>query len=475
MKLAALTTGILLLSGCTVGPDFTPPTVNSPQGWPQGHAAGRIVERGLQPQWWQIFHDDTLTALVEQSARSNLDLQAAGARLLQAQAEHQVVTGESLPSLDATASFQHARNSQNGLQDISGLAGKKAWSVWQPGIGAAWELDMWGRLRRLKESSAARVEASDDQRRAVLLTVQAATVSDYVQLRSVQLQRDISLQNLDIARHSLKLTGIRLADGVATQLEVAQARAQVASVESMLPMLEQQQAHLMNSLSFMLGENPGALTRRLAGSRPLPLTPPEVPVGLPSELAQRRPDIRAAEAQLHAATADVGVATADFYPSITLTGNIGLQAMQFSQLGNWGSRLYSVGPSLTLPIFEGGRLRGQLALKKARQQEAAIHFQRTVLKAWHEVNDAMVDYDTYQRQRSQLATLVENDRIALAAASKQYEAGATDFLNVLTMQKELLASQQALVKSDADVSLALVRLYQALGGGWENGIAGNQR
>lgn len=469
MKLTALATSILLLSGCMVGPDFTPPAVSSPQTWPQGHAPGRIAERELQPQWWQIFHDDTLTALVEQSARSNLDVQAAGARLLQAQAEHRVVTGESLPSVDATASHQRARNSQNGLQDISGLGGKKAWSVWQPGIGASWELDMWGRLRRERESSAARVEVSDDQRRAVLLTVQAATVSDYFQLRSVQLQRDISLQNLDIARHSLKLTGIRMDDGVATRLEVAQAQAQVASVESTLPILEQQEAHLMNSLSFLLGENPGALTERLAGSRPLPLTPPEVPVGLPSELAQRRPDIRAAEAQLHAATADIGVATADFYPSITLSGNVGLQAMQFSQLGNWGSRLYSFGPSLNLPIFEGGRLRGQLALKKAQQQEAAIHFQSTVLKAWHEVSDAMVDYDTYQRQRSQLATLVENDRIALAAASKQYEAGATDFLNVLTMQKELLASQQEQVKSDANVSLALVRLYQALGGGWESG------
>lgn len=469
MKLTALAISILLLSGCMVGPDFTPPAVKSPQAWPQGHAPGRIAERELQPQWWQIFHDDTLTALVEQSARSNLDVQAAGARLLQAQAEHRVVTGESLPSVDATASYQRARNSQHGLQDISGLGGKKAWSVWQPGIGASWELDMWGRLRRERESSAARVEVSDDQRRAVLLTVQAATVSDYFQLRSVQLQRDISLQNLDIARHSLKLTGIRMDDGVATRLEVAQAQAQVASVESTLPILEQQETHLMNSLSFLLGENPGVLTERLAGSRPLPLTPPEVPVGLPSELAQRRPDIRAAEAQLHAATADIGVATADFYPSITLSGNVGLQAMQFSQLGNWGSRLYSFGPSLNLPIFEGGRLRGQLALKKAQQQEAAIHFQSTVLKAWHEVSDAMVDYDTYQRQRSQLATLVENDRIALAAASKQYEAGATDFLNVLTMQKELLASQQEQVKSDANVSLALVRLYQALGGGWESG------
>lgn len=467
MKSIGLTLSILLLSGCTVGPDFKAPVVKSPGAWPQGKAESRIVEKGLQPQWWGIFHDDTLTALIEQSAQVNLDLQAAGARLLQAQAERSVVTGESWPSVTGSASYQRARNSQTGLQDISGLEGKKAYSVWQPGIGLSWEFDMWGQLKREKESSSARVEVSENLRRAVLLSIQTETASDYLQLRSVQLQRETTLQNLAVANHSLKLISIRMSDGVATQLEVAQAQAQVASVGSRLPILEQQQAHLVNALSYLLAEQPGALTQRLAGVKPLPLTPPEVPVGLPSELVQRRPDIRSAEAQLHAATADIGVATADFYPHITLTGNVGLQAMQFNQLGSWGSHLYSFGPGLTLPIFEGGRLRGQLALKKAQQQEASIHFQSTVLKAWHEVDDAMVDYDTYQRQRRQLQTVVENERSALAAASKQYVAGATDFLNVLTTQKDLLAAQQDWVMSDANVSLALVHLYKALGGGWE--------
>jgi NodT family efflux transporter outer membrane factor (OMF) lipoprotein len=466
MKNAGLTLSVLLLSGCMVGPDFNAPVVKSPPTWPQGKAVSHVVEQGLDPHWWNIFHDDTLTALIAESAQGNLDIQAAGARLLQAQAENSVVTGESLPPVTGSASYQRARNSQNGLQDISGLGGKEAYSVWQPGVGISWEVDMWGRLRRARESAGARVEVSEDLRRAVLTGIQAETASDYFRLRSVQLQRENALQDLDIARHSLKLTGIRMADGVATQLEVAQAQAQVAAVGSTLPVLEQQEAHLINALSYLLGKEPGALTQRLRGARPLPLTPPEVPVGLPSELAQRRPDIRAAEAQLHAATADIGVATADFYPRITLTGNVGIQAMQFSQLGNWGSQLYSFGPGLTLPIFEGGRLRGQLALKKAQQQEASLHFQSTVLKAWHEVDDAMVDYDTGQRQRSQLKIRVDNDSAALDAASKQYVAGATDFLNVLVMQKELIAARQTLVVSDASVSLALVRLYKALGGGW---------
>ncbi|WP_455813225.1 efflux transporter outer membrane subunit [Pseudomonas graminis] len=471
MKRTGLLVSIMLLSGCMVGPDFSAPSVKSPEAWRQSSGASQLTEHGLRPQWWRIFHDDTLTALIEQAAQANLDVQAAGARLLQAQAEYGSVTGESLPAVTGSAFYQRARNSQTGLQDISGLNGKQAYSVWQSGVGVSWELDMWGRLRRAKESSAARVEVSEDLRRAVLLSIQTETASDYFQLRRVQWQQENARQNLAVANHSLKLTTIRMADGVATQLDVAQAQAQVASVESTLPLLEQQQAHLINALSYLLGEQPGALTPRLAAIRTLPLTPPEVPVGLPSQLAQRRPDIRAAEAQLHAATADTGVATANLYPSITLSGNVGLQAMQFSKLGDWGSHLFSVGPGLTLPIFEGGRLKSQLALKKAQQQEAGIHFQSTVLKAWHEVDDAMVDYETYQRQRRQLKAMVDNDNAALTAASQQYVAGATDFLNVLTMQKELLAAQQALVMSDADVSLALVRLYKALGGGWEEDAA----
>lgn len=471
MRIAGLTLSVFLLSGCMVGPDFNAPEVKSPPTWRQGTAQSQIVEQGLEPHWWDIFRDDQLTALIEGAAQGNLDIQAAGARLLQAQAEYRVVTGETLPSVSGSASYQRARNSQNGLQDISGLDGKKAYSTWQPAVGVSWEVDMWGRLRRARESAGAHVDVSDDLRRAVLIGIQAETASDYFLLRSVQLQRENALKDLDIAGHSLKLIRIRMANGVATQLDIAQAQSQVAAVESTLPVLEQQEAHLINALSYLLGKEPGALAQQLRGTRPLPLTPPNVPVGLPSELAQRRPDIRAAEAQLHAATADIGVATADLYPRITLTGNVGLQAMQFGQLGNWGSQLYSFGPSLTLPVFEGGRLRGQLALKKAQQQEAGLHFQNTVLKAWHEVDDAMVDYDTGQRQRSQLQIRVNNDSTALEAASKQYVAGETDFLNVLVMQKELIAARQRLVISDADVSLALVRLYKALGGGWSEGIS----
>ena len=316
------------------------------------------------------------------------------------------------------------------------------------------------------ESANASVEASAELRRDVQLSIQAETARDYIQLRSVQAQRNTTEQNLVLARHSLKLTAVKMRDGVATRLEGAEAQAQVALIQARLPILDQQQSRLINALSFLLGEQLGALNAELVAAKALPLTPAKVPVGLPSELTRRRPDIRAAEAKLHAATANIGIATTDFYPRLTLSGDVGLQAMQFSQLGSWGAHYFSFGPSLTLPIFEGGRLRGQLALRKAQQQEAAIHFQSTVLKAWHEVDDAMVDYDTYQQQRNQLKIMVDNDRLALIAAQQQYVGGATDFLNVLTVQKALLNAQQALVVSNAEVSLSIVQLYKALGGGW---------
>ncbi|MEG3133848.1 efflux transporter outer membrane subunit [Rouxiella sp. T17] len=466
MKTACLVISISLLSGCMVGPNFTPPKSETPATWRQGKAESQTAATEISAQWWSLFHDPLLTRLIERASQSNLDLRAASARLLQAQAARQIISGDSTPTVTGAASYQRARNSQKGLQDISGLDGKKAYSVWQPGVDVSWELDMWGRVRRELESANASVEASAELRRDVQLSIQAETARDYIQLRSVQAQRNTTEQNLALAQHSLKLTAVKMRDGVATRLEGAEAQAQVALIQARLPILDQQQSRLINALSFLLGEQPGALNAELSAVKALPLTPAKVPVGLPSELTRRRPDIRAAEAKLHAATADIGIATADFYPRLTLSGDVGLQAMQFSQLGSWGAHYFSFGPSLTLPIFEGGRLRGQLALRKAQQQEAANHFQSTVLKAWHEVDDAMVDYDTYQQQRNQLKIMVDNDRLALNAAQQQYVGGATDFLNVLTVQKELLNAEKALVVSDAEVSLSIVQLYKALGGGW---------
>ncbi|CAB3788908.1 putative efflux pump outer membrane protein TtgC [Paraburkholderia ultramafica] len=473
--IARVATGVLLtmLAGCIVGPDYHESKAALPAHWAdqvtQGTPAyhSRTVPDDVDARWWTVFSDAELSSLVERVAGANLDVKVATQRLMQARAARGVTGADALPALQGSASYQHSRSSQNGLVDISGLNGKSDYNLWQPGIDASWELDLWGRVRREIESADASVQVSADLRRDVLLSAMAETASDYIQLRGVQAQQVIVRENLEIARQNLKLTQIRFADGVATHLETAEAAAQVSENEARLPALENQRVHLINALSFLLGEPPRTLEHELDTVQPIPPVPPRVPVGLPSQLAERRPDIREAEARLHAATADIGVAVGDFYPRITLSANLGLQATHFGDLGEWSSRMFGVGPALTVPIFEGGRLKGQLELRKAQQREAMIEYQRAVLNAWHEVDNAMSDYDTRQTRHEKLDAAVAQDQVALENARRQYVAGATDFLNVLTVQRDLLDTQQASVVSTTDVSLSLVGLFKALGGGWE--------
>lgn len=500
-RCAAVATAVALLTGftltaCTVGPDFHAPQVTVPARWQTD--AGAALQRGasgsggasvtgshatatttaaavpvrtsadpVDPQWWRIFNDAELSSLIDRVAGANLDVGVATTRLMQARAALRVTGAAALPSVEGTASYQHARGSQNGLVDISGLDGKHDYNVWQPGLDATWELDLWGRVRRATEAAQASAEAAADLRRDVLLSALAETARDYVELRGVQAEQAITQQNLDIARHGLALTQIRVHDGVATHLDVAEAAAQVAGVEALLPSLEQRRVHLVNALSALLAKPPHALDSELLQAGAIPPMPPVAPLGLPSELAERRPDIRAAQAQWHAATADIGVAIGDLYPRLTLSANIGLQTLHAGDLDEWSSRVFGVGPALSVPIFEGGRLRGRLELRRAQQQEAALHFQQTVLRALHEIDDALTDYAGSQSSGQRLAEAVAQNRIALDNAQRQYVAGTVDYLTVLSVQRNLLATQQALVSKTADVSVSLVRLYKALGGGWE--------
>jgi NodT family efflux transporter outer membrane factor (OMF) lipoprotein len=458
------------LVGCaTVGPDFQRPAAGLPDHWAVGaeRTSNDTDPVDIDARWWKAFNDPELSSLVERAAAANLDVKAATTRWMQARAARRMTGADAEPSVSGTASYQHARSSQNGLLDISGLDGKKDYNVWQPQLDASWEADLWGRVRREIEASDARIEASAELRRGVLLSVFAETARDYLQLRGVQAQQSIVQQNLDMARHGLRLTQIRFADGVSSSLETAEASAQVSAIEAKLPSLENDRVRLVNALSYLLGEPPRALEHELQAVAPIPPGPARVPPGLPSELAERRPDIREAEARLHAATADIGVAVGDFYPRITLSAGFGLQAMHAGDLDQWRSHTFGIGPALNVPIFEGGRLKGQLALRKAQQQEAMIHFQRTVLGAWHEVDDAISEYGALQQRHDKLAATVDQDRIALENANRQYVAGVTDFLQVLTVQRDLLAAQQALAVSSTDVSTSLVSLYKALGGGWQ--------
>ena len=461
---------MLSLSACTVGPDFHKPQPTQITEWskPSKAATSQVLAETMKERWWEVFNDPKLSALTQRALTDNLDLKLAGSRLQQSRAVRQVITANRYPNTAATGSYTRKRNSGEGLSDPSGHNGQSAFNLWDAGFSASWELDLWGRVRRETEAADANLEVAENDRRGVLLSVLAETAQDYIQLRGVQNTRLVTEQNLNVARHSLKLSQLRLADGVATDLDVAEAAAQVAAIESRLPALEQRQWQLINALSLLMGEPPQALAAELSTDAPVPQTPRQVAIGLPSQLAERRPDIRQAEARLHAATASIGVAKGDFYPRITLSGNVGSQAMQLSDFGSWGSRAFGIGPQFSLPLFDGGRLRGVLNLREAQQQEAAIAYQQTVLRAWHEIDDQLTAYNASQLRRDSLAEAVRQNQIALQTAQQQYVEGVVDFVNVLTVQGALLATQEQWVESSTGVSLAMVGLYKALGGGWES-------
>jgi len=467
-RLLGLATLALALSACQVGHDFHSPASTAQVDWlpTQGQqAASHPRNAPINERWWEVFGDPLLSSLVDRATTANLDLKIASTRLEQSRAARQVVAGDQLPNASAGMSYQRARNSSEGLADPSGLNGKSAFNLWDGGLDVFWEIDLWGRVKREVEAADASVAVADNDRRGVLLSVQAQTARDYLQLRGVQDTLAVTRDNLKVSRNSQELSNVRLASGVATHLDVAQASAQVATVEARIPLLEQREAQLINALSLLLAQTPRTLQSELVKAASRAPLPAEIPVGLPSELAQRRPDIRQAEARMQVAAASVGVAEGDFYPRIVLSGNAGFQSMQLADFGSWGARQFGIGPQLSVPIFEGGRLRGMLHLREAQEQEAALNYQKTVLRAWQEIDDSMSLYNASQLQQGKLQDAVAQNQIALSTAKEQYKAGAVDFVNVLTVQRALLSSQEQLVDSSTAQNLALVGLYKSLGGG----------
>ncbi|MBV9248923.1 MAG: efflux transporter outer membrane subunit, partial [Acetobacteraceae bacterium] len=477
---------VVLLGGCTVGPDFIPPKWASPGSWFGGRterprpAPSIPVAAPIDPNWWTLFKDPELTALERRVAGENLDVRAATVRLAESRAQLGVARAAEFPTLNGNASYQREKASNVGVFSGSQAAGSTApapgtqangaagntaggqavhnlnpFDVYQFGFDASWEVDFWGRVRRSVESAGASLDASAEAQRATLLSSLAELARDYIQLRGVQAQLQITRENVHTAQQSLELTQQRAVGGVTTDLDVANASAQVRTTAAQLPNLEQQEAALINAISLLLGQPPNALRRELIAAKPVPPVPPRVPVGLPSELARRRPDIRQAEAQLHAATADIGVAVADFYPSVTLSGSVGLQALQPWQVFSLNARQYAFGPGITVPIFQGGQLRSTLLLREAQQQEAAVNYQRTVLSAWHDVDNALTAYRAEQARRDQLVAAVEQNRRALSLARSRYQQGVADFLQVLDAERNLLSTQQQLADSTTTVSANL--------------------
>jgi len=460
------------LTGCIVGPDYQALEVKEAPRRPgpdDGGVASRTVEGAVDITWWKSFRDSELTLLVERLAAQNLDLKTAAERVIQSVAQRQVAYSQGLPHIEGQSLSTYNRVSPNGpISEFVPAPGSTLdYAHFQDGLTSSWQLDLFGRVRRAVEAADANALAAVENRHGVALAAVAELAQSYMQLRGTQNRLGIAKRNLRLAEENVELVNTRFRNGVATTLDMAQAKAQQATIAATQPPLRAREAELINAIGLLLGEAPRALEAQLHRSRIIPRVPPKVPVGLPGTIVRRRPDIREAEARLHQATAQTGVAVANFYPDVTLNGAVNLDSLHVSNLFTPASTAFEVGPSISIPIFEGGRLRGALALSESRQREAAVFFQETVLRAWKEVDDALTDYREAQRRRVDVARSVTENQAALQAARQRYSEGAIDFLNVITAQAQLLQSENDLADSDTQVATDLVNLYRALGGGWE--------
>jgi NodT family efflux transporter outer membrane factor (OMF) lipoprotein len=517
-----------LAAGCEVGPDYKAPKVNVSASFgeiPSTQPAGAVSTGGaVAIDWWRGFNDPELNSLINRAVANNLDLKNAALRLRQARAQRGVVGSELWPQINADGGYQHARGSKNvtiplgafggggssgtgstatasnsksssvsGItvtpfqsSDSGGVASSAApggpqsplgnggfpgvtTDLYQAGFDATWEIDIFGGQRRAIEAAEADTRAAIEDQRDVLVSLLAEVARDYIELRTSQLQARIARQNLHDEQDTLDLTRSRYRAGFSTDLDVARQAAEVASTAADLPAYEATERQMIHALGVLLAQDPESLAVELGNYTPLPAVPPVVPIGVPADLVRRRPDIRRAERQLAAASARIGVATADFYPKFSITGSFGLDSSQIKELFDWNSRYFALSPGITWPIFDAGRIHNNIEVQKALARQAVNTYELAILSAVRDVEDSLASYRTEQARHESLVEAVRDSQQAVDLARQQYEKGVIDFLEVLDTQRTLLEAQNILAQSDSAIALDLVSLYKALGGGWESG------
>ena len=452
----------LLASGCTVGPNYKRPTVAVPglyRGTVSTEAAPTQLAALGDQKWWDIFQDEELRTLIRTAVVQNYDSRIAASRVLVARAQLGITRADQFPSVGAGAGISDTRNSQSKFLPAFET------STGQVNLAAAWELDFWGKYRRATEAARANLIASEWARREVLSTLVANVASAYFQLRALDLQLEISKRTLNSRQESLRLTRILADGGSTTLLDVRQAEQLVFTASAEIPVLEQQIEQQANFLSILLGQNPEDIPRgqTLTEQR----QPPEVPAGLPSALLERRPDIQQAEAQLVAANAEIGVARSAYFPQISLNGAGGFQSSALTSLFTGPAGAWSFGASLTQPIFTGGRLRSQVRLAEARQQTAVLSYQQSIQGAFRDVSDGLVAYRKTREFRTQQELLFRSAEDAARLSHMRYNGGVTGYLEVLTNESNAFSTELGLVQARLNELVAVVQLYQALGGGWQ--------
>jgi multidrug efflux system outer membrane protein len=462
-----------LAAACSVGPDYKEPSLVVPGGWNEARQKGVDTRPAEMSRWWTALNDPLLDSLVERAVQSNLDLRIAEARIREARASRAVVASGAWPTVDASGSYTRSRTSESALNITSqgspgGASGiKLERNLFTAGFDANWEIDVFGGVRRSVEAADATIEATEYNQRDVLVTLLGDVARNYIDLRGAQRRLAVARDNLKTQQDSLDLTRVRFDAGLASDLDVARAEAQLNTTASQIPTLESLLKQAAYSLDLLLGLSPGALWRELEKEMAVPQLPTEVLVGLPSDLLRRRPDIRVAERRLAAATAQVGSAIADLFPKFFLIGDFGLQSISASDWFSGRSRFWSIGPTISWPVFDAGRIRANIDIRNAQQEQALSEYEKTVLTALGDVEKSLVNYAQEQVRYRSLTDAVAANRRAVAMAQELYIRGLNDYLNVLDTQRALYVTESEMAQSEATMASNLIALYKALGGGWQ--------
>jgi NodT family efflux transporter outer membrane factor (OMF) lipoprotein len=468
---AALLAATVLLGGCTaLGPDFVTPEVAEEDSWLDENR--EITSASLdQAEWWKLFNDPVLNTLIEKAYNQNLPLQIAGLRIFEARAQLGIATGLQYPQSQTAAGVATTNRLSENSPNFSPLFDSN-FRNYQVGFDAAWELDFWGRYRRGIESADANLSATvaDYDNALVSLTAEVARV--YVNIRVLEERLAIANDNIKLQEKSLRIASVRFRNGATTELDVQQAKTNLAGTRAQVPVLTRQIRQAKNALSVLMGLPPAELSDMLGETGTIPVAPEQVAAGIPAELLRRRPDVRQAELQAASQSALIGVAETDLYPRFSLLGSIGFQTSdtgnsKASDLFNSDSLAYSVGPAFSWNILNYGRLRNNVRLQDARYQQTIVNYQNTVLTAYQEVEDAMVGFIQAREESGIRAEGAHAAKRSTEISNIQYREGSVDFQRVIDSERTLVLQQDLWTQARGDISLNLIAMYKALGGGWE--------
>ena len=454
-----------------VGPDYVKPTTQEPQEWLVSGDPKIESQDADFSKWWAVFNDPVLNELIQAAYQQNLPLQIAGLRIYEARAQLGIAFGFQYPQtqqgLGSATANQISKNAPNVAQ------ADRYYSVYDIGLDAAWELDVWGKFRRAVQTGVANLEASIADYDDILVSLTSEVARTYIALRTSEERLEVSRQNVEIQKRSLQIADVRFKAGAVTELDVTQARALLRSTEASIPGFETDIRQAKNALAILLGKLPGEIDAMLKGPGLIPEVPSEVAVGIPAELLRRRPDIRFAERTLAAQSAQIGFAKADLFPHFSLFGTLGFQTSDytdnssFSDLFKRDSFTYSAGGGFNWDLFNYGRITNQVRVEDARFQELAVNYEDTVIRAAQEVEDAMVGFLKSQDAVFFLADAVKASKRSVDLSLIQYREGLVDYQRVLDTQRDLTTQQDNLVSTAGSVGQNLIAMYRALGGGWQ--------